>query len=497
MAYRPRRHHRSREPGDRGHGRAGPRRRHDLEAAFARTRPAAASWPASPSPSAARSWRRWPRPSRRPRRLITLAMGNGGNTRGDAKFDLDGAAATLAHYAELATTLPAGRILPDGEPIQLGRTARMGGQHVYVPCAGVAVHINAFNFPAWGLAEGGVRAARRPAIISKPATATALVAHRLGELFAPLLPTGTFHLLVGPPQALLDHVGPGDVVAFTGGSATSAAPARTHGHRPRGAARGRGRQPQRRDPRPGRRPRGETGALLLADVVRDMTQKVGQKCTATRRVLVPRAQGRGVRRAARAACRRSSSRSAHEGVRMGPLATATQLRGVRAGIERLAAATESVHGGVGDHHRRRRWRQGLLRQAGGARDRRRARLRAAARRRDLRPGGDGRDLRRRSGDRRRVRRPRRGQPGGVDVLRRSATGSRPTRHRRRRLDRSPHLGSAKMAAQSPGPGTLLPHLVHVGCSAPAAARLGGVRGLHHPMQRTALEGDSSLIKALL
>src|SRR3954468_15089216 len=75
--------------------------------------------------------------------LIALAVANGGNTRSDAKFDVDGGAADLAHYAELAAKLAPVSLLPDGEPVQLGRTARMAGQHVWTRRRGVAVHINA------------------------------------------------------------------------------------------------------------------------------------------------------------------------------------------------------------------------------------------------------------------------------------------------------------------------------------------------------------------
>src|SRR5215831_10886604 len=114
------------------------------------------------------------------------------------------------------------RLLADGEPIQVGRTARMGGQHVWARRAGVAVHINAFNFPGWGLCEklACTLLAGMP-VIAKPATATALVAHRMTQLFAPVLPAGALQLLVGPAGALLDQLGPGDVVAFTGGNATA------------------------------------------------------------------------------------------------------------------------------------------------------------------------------------------------------------------------------------------------------------------------------------
>jgi len=82
--------------------------------------------------------------------LLDLAVRNGGNTRGDAKFDVDGAIGTLAHYADLGAQLGSLRALRDGDAVQLGRTARYAGVHLWVPRDGVAVHINAFNFPAWG-----------------------------------------------------------------------------------------------------------------------------------------------------------------------------------------------------------------------------------------------------------------------------------------------------------------------------------------------------------
>src|SRR5688500_12637618 len=110
--------------------------------------------------------------------LLALAMANGGNTRSDAKFDIDGAIGTLAAYADLGAELGDGPLLADGDATQLGRSARLFGQHVWLTKPGVAVHINAFNFPAWGLGEKAAAAllAGMP-VISKPATSTALVAY--------------------------------------------------------------------------------------------------------------------------------------------------------------------------------------------------------------------------------------------------------------------------------------------------------------------------------
>ncbi|MCU0659953.1 MAG: aldehyde dehydrogenase family protein, partial [Polyangiaceae bacterium] len=129
--------------------------------------------------------------------LLDLGVKNGGNTRGDAKFDVDGASGTLAAYAELGAPLGDARFLVDGEPIPMGRSSRMAAQHVWVPRHGVAVLINAFNFPAWGLAEKAACAwlAGMPVLV-KPATPTALLTVRMVErmLAANLLPEGALQL---------------------------------------------------------------------------------------------------------------------------------------------------------------------------------------------------------------------------------------------------------------------------------------------------------------
>ncbi|HEX5477083.1 MAG TPA: aldehyde dehydrogenase family protein, partial [Burkholderiales bacterium] len=115
--------------------------------------------------------------------LLSLGILNGGNTRSDAKFDVDGAIATLLEYAQLGASLGAQRLLLDGEGIQLGRSARFHGQHILTPRQGIALHVNAFNFPAWGFAEKAAAAllAGMP-VLSKPATSSAMLAHRIMEL---------------------------------------------------------------------------------------------------------------------------------------------------------------------------------------------------------------------------------------------------------------------------------------------------------------------------
>lgn len=223
--------------------------------------------------------------------LLNLGIANGGNTRSDAKFDVDGAIATLLAYAEWGTSLGQKKLLADGEGIQLGRSARFHGQHISVPRHGVAAHINAFNFPAWGFAEKAAVAllAGMP-VLSKPATSSAMLAHRVMQLVVDkkLLPEGALSFLVGAARDLVSHLGPQDVLAFTGAGETGAqirANPSVIRHSVRinveadslnAAVLG-----------PDVEPRSDMYELFLKDVVRDMTQKAGQKCTAIRRVLVP------------------------------------------------------------------------------------------------------------------------------------------------------------------------------------------------------------------
>ena len=434
--------------------------------------------------------------------LLALAVTSGGNTRGDAKFDVDGAIGTLAYYADLGARLGSARVLADGEPIQVGRTARFGGQHVWVPRPGVAVHVNAFNFPAWGLAEKAATAllAGMP-VLSKPATATAPVAHRIVELLVHgnVLPEGALQLLVGPAGDLLDHLKGPDVLAFTGSSTTARAlrgHARVIDHSVRvnveadslnAAVLG-----------PDVDLASETFALFLADVVRDMTQKAGQKCTAIRRVFVPAALADDV-------CGALADRlagiavgdPAREDVRMGPVATRAQREDVREGIARLAAVTRAIHGGTGDgaplgvaagkgffvgpvlrrtdepaachelHDREIFGPVATVATYGGAP------LEAAYL---VARGAGGLVASIYADDR-----------AWLGTLVPEAAG----------WNGRLYLGSAKMAAQSPGPGTALPQLLHGGPGrAGGGEELGGERGLHLYMQRCALEGDTSVLKVI-
>lgn len=275
--------------------------------------------------------------------LIDTSVECTGTTRSDAKFDIDGATGTLAYYASLGAKLGNKRVWAEDAGEQLGAKPRFWGHHVRSPRRGVAVHINAFNFPAWGMMEKAAMAilAGMP-VVTKPAVPGALVAYRMIERIVErdLLPPGAMQFVCGAPQDLLERLGPQDVIAFTGSGKTGAVLRRLDSVTARGVhinveadsvnacllA-----------------PDVEVGSDLYAAFIRDtakeIVQKSGQKCTATRRILVPRS-------IADAVCEELGERLREtkvgnptlEEVRMGPVATKAQLASVREGIAALIAA---------------------------------------------------------------------------------------------------------------------------------------------------------------
>lgn len=279
--------------------------------------------------------------------LIEDSIKSGGTTRKGAKFDIDGATATLAHYAELGEKLGDQKYLVEGEGEVLARAARFCGYHVRLPKRGVAIHINAFNFPAWGLAEKAACAllAGMP-VISKPGTSTAMLAYRVMEAVvdANILPKGALQFLCGSAGDLLDHLGGQDVIAFTG-SAQTASRLRAH---PAVVERG-CRMNVEAD---------SLNAMVLGDdlsasddtyqtflrhVLTEMTQKSGQKCTATRRIFVPKdriddVQADLIERLAE----QTVGDPSKDGVDVGPLATKDQVDEAKRGLAQLVEAGAKV-----------------------------------------------------------------------------------------------------------------------------------------------------------
>lgn len=279
--------------------------------------------------------------------LLELSRLNTGTTRPHGAFDVDGASGTLAWYAGFGRRLGDGNVLVEGEGIQLARTEGFWGQHVLVPRQGVAAAINAFNFPAWGFAEKAACAllAGVPLVV-KPATATAWVAARAIERIveAGILPEGALQLVVGSTGDLLDRLGPQDLLAFTG-SADTARTLRSRDNLLAACTRINVEADSLNAAvlAPGA---GEAATeLFYKDVVREITQKSGQKCTAVRRILVPARRLDEVQeRLAAALGEVVTGEPADEATTMGPLATAAQLADTERAVAELTEGARIVHG---------------------------------------------------------------------------------------------------------------------------------------------------------
>ena len=273
-----------------------------------------------------------------------------GATKGDSWIDIDGGIGTMLVFASKgARELPNSRVFLDGALEGLSKGGSFVDQHVCVPLEGAAVHINAFNFPVWGMLEKLAPAllAGVPAIV-KPATATSylteLVVRRIVE--TGLLPAGALQLVCGGVGDLFEHLGCQDVVSFTG-SASTAAKLRTHPavvrHAVRFVAETDSLNSSVLGPDSG--PRTPEFGLFVQEVAREMTVKAGQKCTAIRKALVPKAMLGEVVAALQAKLAETvvgDPRAA--GVGMGPLASLAQRDEVVARLAELERESERVAG---------------------------------------------------------------------------------------------------------------------------------------------------------
>ena len=280
--------------------------------------------------------------------LIELAVASGGNTRGDAKFDIDGGFGTAMAYVAIGKALGARRGILDGEAEALTRGPRYVGQHALASVPGVAIHLNAFNFPVWGLFEklGPALIAGVP-VLAKPALPSALLAHRVTQLAVECgaLPEGALSVAFAEPEGLLDAVQPGDVVSFTGSSRVGRL-VRAHPAVLDGFVRVNVEADSVNAAVLGPEVEDETFDLFLAEVAREITQKAGQKCTAVRRIFVPAdrlAEVEGELSARLAAVVMGNPRSS--GVKLGPVMSAAQRQHVSDGILRLDGACTRVLGG--------------------------------------------------------------------------------------------------------------------------------------------------------
>ncbi|MFN3725135.1 MAG: phenylacetic acid degradation bifunctional protein PaaZ [Allosphingosinicella sp.] len=273
-----------------------------------------------------------------------------GATRTDGWIDIEGGAGTLFSFSSKGRReLPNSRVLIDGQMEQLSRGGTFVGQHVYTPLQGVAVHINAFNFPVWGMLEklGPTLLAGVPAIV-KPASATAWLAEAAFRIMieADVLPQGALQFIAGSTGDLLDHLTLQDVVSFTGSAAT-AMKLQSHPVIARESVR----FIAERDSLnasvlgPDAGPGTPEFDLFVKEVVREMTVKAGQKCTAIRRAMAPAEHLDAVQQAiADRLAKVKIGNPREEGVTMGALASQDQRDSVRAAVAELSRSARIVAG---------------------------------------------------------------------------------------------------------------------------------------------------------
>jgi len=275
-----------------------------------------------------------------------------GATKSDSWIDIDGGISTLFVYASKgARELPDGHVYIDGAVEALSKSGNFVAQHLCVPLEGAAVHINAFNFPVWGMLEKLAPAllAGVPAIV-KPATQTAYLTERVFRriIESGILPAGAVQLLCGGVGDLFEHFTCQDVVAFTG-SASTALKLRQHPVVSANAVRFTAETDSLNSSILG--PDAGAGSteleLFVREVVREMTVKAGQKCTAIRKALVPAARAAEVLDALRAALAQVVVGDPRlEKVRLGPVASLGQRREVLEQLARLTREAELICGGA-------------------------------------------------------------------------------------------------------------------------------------------------------
>ena len=273
-----------------------------------------------------------------------------GATRADSWVDIEGGTGTLFAYAAMGSSgLPSGNLVHEGPALALSKKGGFAGTHILVPRRGVVVHINAFNFPVWGLLEKFAPSflAGLPCI-AKPATATSYLTAAAVRLMVEsgLLPQGALQLVIGGTGDLLDRLEESDVVTFTGSAATAL------------KLRGNANLARRSIPfnveadslncailAPDVGPDDEEFELFIKEVAREMTAKAGQKCTAIRRAIVPRQHLDAVSTRLRARLAQVVvGDPALEAVRMGALASAAQQADVAERVAQLSIGNEVLFG---------------------------------------------------------------------------------------------------------------------------------------------------------
>ncbi len=272
-----------------------------------------------------------------------------GATRIDSWIDIEGGIGNLFSYASLRRQFPDQRFYVDGDTIASSKGGTFIGHHIMVPKEGVAIHINAFNFPVWGMLEKIAvnLLAGMPAIV-KPATLTSFVTEAVTKeiIRSGILPEGSLQLICGSARGILDHVTYQDVVTFTGSAETGkmlkshprllaeAVPFNMEADSLNCMVLG-------EDAVPGT----EEFTIFIKEVRKEITVKAGQKCTAVRRIIIPENLVEGVQIAlGKALSETTIGDPRNEGVRMGPLAGLQQRDDVKENLNLLLAESEIVYG---------------------------------------------------------------------------------------------------------------------------------------------------------
>lgn len=425
-----------------------------------------------------------------------------GATRADSWVDIEGGTATLFSYAGVgARELPSGNLMHEGPAIPLGKQNRFAGTHILVPRGGVAVHINAFNFPIWGMLEkfAPTFLAGMPCIV-KPATATSYLTEAAVRLMqaSSLLPEGSLQLVIGSTGNLLDLLDGQDIVTFTG-SADTAARLRVNPSLVRNAVAFNAEADSLNCAilAPDVTPDDEEFDLFVKEVAREMTAKAGQKCTAIRRAIVPT-------RHLDAVAERLSQRLARvvvgdpslEGVKMGALASHAQQADVRERVAQLLESSTVLFGnGQGFEPQGEGASEGAFFQPtlllsrdphapGGAHD-----IEAFGPVSTLMGYGDIDEA---------VVLAARGQGSLVATLvTRSPTIAARVVPAMARLHGRLHILDREAAEESTGHGSPLPMLKHGGPGrAGGGEELGGLRAVKHYLQRAAVQGSPSMLMAV-
>ncbi|MDP4218004.1 MAG: phenylacetic acid degradation bifunctional protein PaaZ [Bacteroidota bacterium] len=428
-----------------------------------------------------------------------------GATRADSWIDLEGGIGNLFSYASLRRKFPNETFCTDGEGLPLGKGGTFMGQHILVPREGVAIHINAFNFPVWGMLEKIAvnLLAGMPAVV-KPATITSYLTEAVVReiIGSGILPSGALQLICGSAGDLLDHVQSQDVVTFTG-SATTGQMLRAH---PRVLAESVPFTMEAdslnclvlgQDVEPGM----PEWDLFIKEVRREMTVKAGQKCTAIRRIFVPENKMEDAWKAlSKALSQTVIGNPENEKVRMGPLAGRSQREEVLGQVAKLLASSQILHGSLDSS-----LLNGQLVDADAGKGAFLSPLLLLNERpfdheepHNVEAFGPVSTIMPYSGTDAAIALSKMGKGS----LCSSIVTSDPSIAREYVLGAATHHGrilvlNAECAAESTGHGSPLPLLVHGGPGrAGGGEEMGGIRGVKHYMQRVAVQGSPSVITAL-